>query len=71
VAVQINPAASLEVRIPQKLFDVFAPLYRGDGAQFDVAPDGQRFVFLQLEAGTAAASPMQAVTNWTAALRSR
>jgi Tol biopolymer transport system component len=55
---------------PQRLFPThLAQTARGIIFQYDVAPDGQRFLLNSTVEGSASASPLTVVVNWTAGLR--
>ena len=65
MAVPIRTDTSLEPGRPAALFSAVVRRTRG-GPDFEVAGDGQRFLFNQTVAD---ASPITIVLNWTAALK--
>ena len=74
MAVPISSAPTFEPGAPVKLFTT--PRLRGLGiGQYSVAPDGQRFVILELDAIDAQSaetqSPIEVILNWTDALNKR
>ena len=67
VGVQSDP--NLEVGIPQVLF---AGPYRVEsGRNFDIHPDGQRFLMVKEGAGNENPTQINIVLNWTAELAER
>ena len=66
MAVDVNLEDSLEIGIPERLFNIRYPL--NNDYPFQVMPDGESFLVNQFdEAG--AAAPMTLVQNWTALLQ--
>lgn len=72
MAAAIRGDGTLEVGAPQALFETRTVLGASTGAhflqQYDVAPDGQRFLMNVGREGPAA-SPITVVLNWTAGIR--
>jgi hypothetical protein len=71
MAVPVRSGSSFEFGVPVPLFATKtvsgAAFYAGYSHQYDVTPDGQRFL-LNTEAD-ASATPITVVLNWTAALK--
>jgi Tol biopolymer transport system component len=68
MAVPLKVGATLVPGVPQRLFKTPIPAVQLTIDQYDVAPDGQRFLF-QVPVGTAAQAPITVVLNWAATLR--
>jgi len=72
MAVPIRGNGTLEVGAPQALFETRTVLGTATGVyflqQYDVAPDGQRFLMNVAREGPATA-PITVVLNWTAGIR--
>jgi Tol biopolymer transport system component len=67
MAVPVKTGATFEFGSPSALFE--PPVPQGNGSQgYEVAPDGQRFLFRTIPAGQNA-TPITIVTNWLAALK--
>ncbi len=60
MAVPVNLSSSFSAGEPQRLFE---GAFRGRGQQYDVAPDGQRFVVSELLEGVPE-STVHVVLNW-------
>jgi serine/threonine-protein kinase len=62
----------LELGKPAALFDVSPYFFGGLGRNYDIAPDGQRFVMIKnLDDRRNGLSPIAIVLNWTEELRTR
>jgi hypothetical protein len=70
VAVPVRAGARFEVGLPQTLFGARPRVQIGVRglAQYDVTPDGQRFVLNRM-LPEESAGPMTVVVNWAAGLR--
>jgi len=67
MAVPVNAGATFEFGSPSVLFE--PPVPQGNGSQgYEVAPDGQRFLFRTVPAGERT-DPITIVTDWLAALK--
>jgi Tol biopolymer transport system component len=67
MAVPVKTGATFEFGSPSVLFE--PPVPQGNGSQgYEVAPDGQRFLFRTVPAGERTA-PITIVTNWLASLK--
>jgi Tol biopolymer transport system component len=67
MAVPVKTGAAFEFGSPNVLFE--PPVPQGNGAEgYEVAPDGQHFLFRTVPAGERTA-PITIVTNWLAALK--
>jgi eukaryotic-like serine/threonine-protein kinase len=73
MAVRVSRAAGgIELDKPVALFDVGAYFFGGAGRNYDIAPDGRRFVMVKNPAGAVVQStPITIVMNWIEELRSK
>ena len=71
MAVEVKLAPRFETNVPRALFKKDALAFLGSGDQYDVAPDGNRFLVLEPvgPAGTGAELPFTVVLNWRAGLK--
>jgi hypothetical protein len=63
MAVEVRAAPTFQVGIPKALFKT--QLRPPPGAQFDVTPDGERFL-VNMRPGDQVSDPITLVQNWTA-----
>lgn len=72
MSVQVTRGSGLQLSRPVALFDVTPYFFGGTGRNYDVSPDGKRFVMVKRPASQFAASrPIGIVLNWVEELRAR
>ncbi len=72
MAVPVTTSRGLELGRPVALFDTTPYFFGGAGRNYDVAPDGKRFVMVRNPAGEQGRSlPITIVLNWVEELRAR
>ncbi len=66
MAVDVKLGATLEVGVPKALFDPRCK--KGPGREYDVSPDGRRFLVDQI-LGEETPAPITLIQNWSAGLQ--
>jgi hypothetical protein len=69
VAVSVSETPQLKVSAPQVLFG--GPFVFERSANYDITPDGKRFVMVQRTADDRATQLLRVVLNWSADLEKR
>ena len=69
-AVDVTTDSEFDHGTPYELFD--RAYYDGPNRQFDIAPDGERFLMIDTNRGAAAAAPrINIILNWFEELKER
>ena len=72
VSVKVTGATNLEMGKPVALFDASKYFFGGAGRNYDIAPDGKRFIMVKSPAASeGGAISMTVVLNWVDELRAR
>ena len=72
MAVPVDTTRAVTLGKPEVLFDASPYYFGGAGRNYDVAPDGRRFVMVKRPAAEATAPPsLTIVLNWAAELAAR
>jgi len=72
VTATVSPSRGIELGKPAALFDTTPYFFGGIGRNYDIAPDGKRFVMVKNPAGEQGRSlPITIVLNWAEELRAR
>ena len=72
MTVPVSTTTGLELGKPTVLFDAAVYFFGGQGRNYDIAPDGKRFVMVKDPTRTIGnALPITVVVNWVEELRAR
>jgi serine/threonine-protein kinase len=68
MAVEMSPGRELAPKTPTMLFDASPYFFGGLGRNYDVSPDGKRFVMVKNPSGQTGSNPLTVVLNWATEL---